>query len=216
MNTFSGKTSTISNQVADYLRDEIISGNIKSGERIKESGLTQKFNVSSIPVREALKKIESEGYIDIVPYAGALVRKVDLKALDEYLELSLALMDILLRSSLPQMSENDLNEADEMIRKMESCTDSKAFGLMAIDYFAILYRAAKKEIVMEMAICIFRKNLMLVNLLPTDIYIARKEEDPHWTFIKMVREKDFESAIFYRKEMLAKQTENLKMALETK
>ena len=125
-------------------------------------------------------------------------------------------MDILLRSSLPQMSESDLNEADEMIRKMETCTDSKAFGLMAIDYFAILYRAAKKEIVMEMAICIFRKNLMLVNLLLTDIYIARKEEDPHWTFIKMVREKDFESAIFYRKEMLAKQTENLKMALETK
>ncbi|MBK8672303.1 MAG: GntR family transcriptional regulator [Bacteroidetes bacterium] len=62
MNTFSGKTITISNQVADYLRDEIISGNIKSGERIKESGLTQKFNVSSISVREALKKIESEIY----------------------------------------------------------------------------------------------------------------------------------------------------------
>ena len=210
MNTFSGKTSTISNQVADYLRDEIISGNIKSGERIKESGLTQKFNVSSIPVREALKKIESEGYIDIVPYAGALVRKVDLKALDEYLELSLALMDILLRSSLPQMSESDLNEADE------TYTDSKAFGLMAIDYFAILYRAAKKEIVMEMAICIFRKNLMLVNLLLTDIYIARKEEDPHWTFIKMVREKDFESAIFYRKEMLVQQTEGLKLAIQKK
>lgn len=216
MNTFSERTSTISMQVADYLRDEIISGNIKSGERLKENGLTQKFNVSSIPVREALKKIESEGYIDIIPYAGAIVKKVDFNAIDEYLELSVALMDILLHASLPRMTEQDFDEADEMIRKMENCKDSKAFGLLAIEYFAILYRSANKEIIMEMAICIFRKNLMLVNLLLTDIYIGRKEEDPHWTFIKMVREGDFENAIAYRKEMLIRQTEGLKMAFKNK
>lgn len=216
MSTFPDKTSTISKQVADYLRDEIISGIIVPGERIRESLLTEKFNVSSIPVREALKKIESEGYIDIIPYAGAIVKKVDFSLMDEYLELSLALMDILLSASLPRITAKEIEEADELVRRMEACKDNKAFGLMAIDYFIILYRNAKKDIIMEMATCVFRKNLMLVNYLLSDIYLEHNSVDPHWVFIEMVKAKDYKKAIIFRKEMLAKQIEGLKQIVTRK
>ncbi|MBK8672304.1 MAG: hypothetical protein IPN93_04725 [Bacteroidetes bacterium] len=107
------------------------------------------------------------------------------------------------------MSESDLNEADEMIRKMETCTDSKAFGLMAliICHFISCSQKGNRYGNGDMY---FQKNLMLVNLLLTDIYIARKEEDPHWTFTKMVRKRILKVLYFIEKRSLPSKLKILK------
>jgi DNA-binding GntR family transcriptional regulator len=59
--------------IADDIRDRIISGAIKPGRRVREDEVAADHGVSRVPVREALQKLETEGYLTLVPYRGAVV-----------------------------------------------------------------------------------------------------------------------------------------------
>jgi DNA-binding GntR family transcriptional regulator len=59
--------------IADALRVRIMSGQLKPGERLREDAVAEEFGVSRVPVREALRRLESEGFINLTPYRGATV-----------------------------------------------------------------------------------------------------------------------------------------------
>ncbi|MHB8691690.1 MAG: GntR family transcriptional regulator [Solirubrobacteraceae bacterium] len=59
--------------IANALRDEIISGRRKPGERLIEKVVAERHGVSRVPVREALRRLESEGFVTLTPYQGAAV-----------------------------------------------------------------------------------------------------------------------------------------------
>lgn len=67
----------LADQIYEVLKSRIISGEYPAGFRLKDRGLAEEFDVSSIPVREALRLLRSQGFVNIFPYKGAEV--VDFK-----------------------------------------------------------------------------------------------------------------------------------------
>ena len=59
--------------IADALRVRIMSGELKPGERLREDAVAEEYGVSRVPVREALRRLESEGFVSLTPYRGATV-----------------------------------------------------------------------------------------------------------------------------------------------
>ena len=59
--------------IANQLREAIISGRFKVGERLIEEVLAEEYGVSRVPVREALRRLETEGFVTLTPYRGATV-----------------------------------------------------------------------------------------------------------------------------------------------
>ncbi|HEX3785156.1 MAG TPA: GntR family transcriptional regulator [Pseudonocardiaceae bacterium] len=59
--------------IANELREAIISGRYKAGERLVEDTLAEEYGVSRVPVREALRRLETEGFVTLTPYRGATV-----------------------------------------------------------------------------------------------------------------------------------------------
>ena len=59
--------------IANALRDQIMAGELKPGERLIEKVVAEQHGVSRVPVREALRRLESEGFITLTPYQGAAV-----------------------------------------------------------------------------------------------------------------------------------------------
>lgn len=59
--------------IANQLREAIISGRFKAGERLVEDALAEEHGVSRVPVREALRRLETEGFVTLTPYRGATV-----------------------------------------------------------------------------------------------------------------------------------------------
>lgn len=59
--------------IADHLREAIISGRLVAGERLIEDIVAAEYGVSRVPVREALRRLESEGFVTLTPYRGATV-----------------------------------------------------------------------------------------------------------------------------------------------
>ncbi|GAB5097793.1 GntR family transcriptional regulator [Caballeronia sp. HLA56] len=62
---------------AQQIRDAIVSGRLTPGTRLIEARLTDQLNVSRHPVREALKRLSREGFVDIRPNRGAIVAEID-------------------------------------------------------------------------------------------------------------------------------------------
>lgn len=74
---------TIASIVQDRIRDAILSGLLIPGSRIDQNQLASDLNVSLVPVREALKKLEGEGFIQIVPRRGAFITNTSLEDMED-------------------------------------------------------------------------------------------------------------------------------------
>jgi len=81
------KPKSVVETVADYLRESIVAADLKPGEKINNTDITNRLGVSSIPVREALRILESEGLVVSHPGRGSWVSRVSRKDLEEVTEM---------------------------------------------------------------------------------------------------------------------------------
>jgi DNA-binding GntR family transcriptional regulator len=101
-------------QVADFLREGIISGMFKRGSRLKQAEIAEQLQLSITPVREALKLLEAEGYVTGNSYRGACVAPFDASASEEVLDLRLQLESRLVRGALQHVTGQDISELQAM------------------------------------------------------------------------------------------------------
>ena len=101
-------------QVADFLREGIISGMFERGSRLKQAEIAEQLQLSITPVREALKLLEAEGYVTGNSYRGASVAPFDASASEEALDLRLQLESRLIRGTLQHVTGQDISELQAM------------------------------------------------------------------------------------------------------
>ena len=120
-------------QVADFLREGIISGTFPRGSRLKQAEIAERLQLSITPVREALKLLEAEGYINGNSYRGACVVPFDATASKEVLELRLLLESRLIRGTAENIRAQDIVElralADEFERAFDAGDRASARGV---------------------------------------------------------------------------------------
>jgi DNA-binding GntR family transcriptional regulator len=106
-------------QVADFLREGIISGMFPRGSRLKQAEIAEQLQLSITPVREALKLLEAEGYVTGNSYRGASVVPFDASASEEVLELRLLLESRLLRGTADNVTAQDITELRALADEFE-------------------------------------------------------------------------------------------------
>lgn len=84
-------------QVVDILRDAMLNGDLKPGQMLVETELAAQLGVSRAPIREALQRLQSEGFLDIVPYHGTTVRHLTRRDIEELYSLRSSLETFALR-----------------------------------------------------------------------------------------------------------------------
>lgn len=99
-NPLSSHVST-TQAISDELRSAIVHGRLAPGEALRQDSLARHFAVSHIPVREALRQLESEGWVLSVRHKGAVVSLLDPNEAREIYEMRAALECLALRQSLP-------------------------------------------------------------------------------------------------------------------
>src|ERR1700722_4307976 len=77
---------TLSDQIFNALVEEIISGAIEPGFRLDEPSICRKFNVSRTPIREALRRLNGAGLVEITPRRGVTVARINILELNEMFE----------------------------------------------------------------------------------------------------------------------------------
>jgi DNA-binding GntR family transcriptional regulator len=136
---------TLHLKVCNVIREAIINGDFKPGERLKQSDLADSLGVSRMPVREAFRKLESEGLILLEPHKGAIVKPIHLGDIEEIYTLRAELEKMAVYQSIDRLSEEEMNQLSDLVDKMESVVDVDDFVQYNIDFHKLLVKHCKWE-----------------------------------------------------------------------
>ncbi len=105
--------------IFEHLRQEFLSGTVKPGDRLIERDIAAKLNVSRTPVREALRKLESEGFVEYLPRKGMIVRGFNLSEIKEIYDIRKELECLAVRNAIQNMTEQDIQTMQGILRQLE-------------------------------------------------------------------------------------------------
>jgi DNA-binding GntR family transcriptional regulator len=119
--------STKTERVYNSLKQKILSGGVKPGERLIIRRLAKQYQISDIPVREALKMLERDGLIGFVPYGGAKVIELSPQEIKESLLIRSRLEGLAARLAAPILTFADGRELRRVIDEMEQCIERRNY-----------------------------------------------------------------------------------------
>jgi len=136
-------------RIAGALREEILGGRYRPGERIRQEDVAARYGASRIPVREALAVLAAEGLVTLVANAGAWVTRLSAEECAEAYLIRERLEPLLLRMSLPLLDEAVLGRMEDLAGEMEQAagpgggkTDVDAFLRADREFHLASYGAA--------------------------------------------------------------------------
>lgn len=138
------KKKSIREQVYDYLKGEIVSGNIKEETRIVEEEYAEKLNISRTPLREALRMLELEGLVEAREKGGVTVPKTTKKDVEEVVKIRMALETVIFEELFEKVSQNDIEKLEENIKLVDEIVNDEKKSQEVFKYFSefnkILYK----------------------------------------------------------------------------
>ncbi len=117
--------------VFNTLRRAILTGQLKPGERLMEVHLANKLGVSRTPIREAIRKLELEGLVVMIPRRGAEVAKISEKSLQDVLEVRRALDEFIVELATSRITKEQLNRLKEAASEFEKATKDQDTATIA-------------------------------------------------------------------------------------
>ena len=130
--------------VFNTLRQAILRGELKPGERLMEIQLANKLGVSRTPIREAIRKLELEGLVLMIPRKGAEVAEITEKSLKDVLEIRRALEDLAVRLACEKITKEDLKElkkAGDEFKKVLKSQDITEVAEADVRFHDVIYMA---------------------------------------------------------------------------
>ena len=140
---------TMADRLAVVLRDAIVSGSLRPQDTLKEDQLAVEYGVSRVPIREALRKLAGQGFIDIAPYHGASVRPLSVDELEDLVELRIAVEGLSLRHAIPAMSQADIECAEIYAAKKRNTADTVALLEATWQFLETVHLPAKRPYLLE-------------------------------------------------------------------
>ena len=191
-------SESLTEQIAQYLGNQIVIGQLKAGDRIQELRVAEELNVSRGSVREALLILERRHLIQILPRRGAVVAEMTEAEVRALYELWFLLLDKVSRNAVDMWTENDLVLFTDLVLRMGEFAqknDLEKFFETSVEFYEKIYPFANNSFLVQ----------VLEDLLPAAkraAYIilsgGQGELDKlHRFFMEMIRymlDRDVESA----------------------
>lgn len=105
---------TMQEIVFNTLKEKIISGEYKPGQRLVANDLAKALHVSRMPIREALARLASSGLVELIPHKGAIVNELTLEDYDEIFHLRAVLEGLASRLACPHITDEDILEMEDI------------------------------------------------------------------------------------------------------
>lgn len=136
--------------VRDQLREEIFSGTLIVGQQLRQDEIAERFGTSRIPVREALRQLESEDLIIYQPNKGAIVKGFSIQEVLQLFDIRIALECHALKLAIPHMAVEDLHGAQQILDDYDASADPSTWGQMNWNFHWSLYEPCNRIKLLDM------------------------------------------------------------------
>jgi len=144
---------TLREKILEMIRDAILKGTMKPGERVSEPELAERFGISRTPIREAFRQLESEGYLEVIPRKGAVVASLSERDIEEFYAIKIILEGFAAKMAAEKLSEKDierLESINERLQKIADDGDVKSFFRVHNEFHDLFIKAAGNDKLYEM------------------------------------------------------------------
>jgi DNA-binding GntR family transcriptional regulator len=192
----------LSHSAVDLLREWIISGELKPGEPLVQAQLAERLGVSRAPVREALQKLEEEGFVQNPPYRGAIVAPLTQDDVAELRQFRSFIEERAAQLIIERLTDDELTELEEIYARMSEAADRNDPDAVDHEDLALHTRICElsgngplRE-VWSVYSNRFRRVLTFCNRVNNDL---RMVVDEHLPLLEALRKRDLDGVTdFYR------------------
>jgi DNA-binding GntR family transcriptional regulator len=159
------KRSLIRDEICDYIKESILTGELNPGDRIVETRWAKEFGVSQSPVREAIRELEVIGLVENRPFQGCYVKEHTMKDVKDSYKVRISLETLGMKSAVESATDEELKELYGVMKEMETAAENHEFDTYI-----------KLDTLFHQKIVEASKNIMLLRLW-SQCYIRE------WTYI---------------------------------
>lgn len=144
---------TLREKILENIRDAILKGELKPGERVSEPDIAERYGISRTPIREAFRQLESEGYLTVIPRKGAVVAKHSEKDIEEFYSIKSVLEGYAAQLAAEKMTTKDIDKLESINTRLEKLSkgkDVKTFFRAHNEFHEYFIRAAGNQKLMEL------------------------------------------------------------------
>jgi len=184
--------------IFEHLKQQILDGVIKPEDRLIERDIADQLTVSRTPVREALRRLESEGYVEYVPRKGVVVRGFNVAEIEEIYEIRKALECLAVRQAILNSTEADIARMKEILAQWQRDADrvESQFAADGQDEFDAAIIAAARMPMVKNFIHVLRTSLMRYRKINLSRAPRRKSAmDEHKAILQAIIDRDEERAV---------------------
>ena len=186
-------------EVFNTLRERILKGVYKPGERLMEIHLADQLGVSRTPIREAIRMLELEGLVKMVPRKGAQVAKISKEDLQDVLEVRKALDTLSVKLACERITEDEiklLNNAEREFEKALASEDVREIAEADVAFHDVIHSATKngrlKSMISNLAERIYRYRFEYIKQQSDGGKTLMLE---HREIMRCIESRDVESAV---------------------
>jgi DNA-binding GntR family transcriptional regulator len=147
-----GSDSVRSQHIAGILRDEILAGELTPGTWLRQDELAERLGASRIPVREALRILESDGLAESFPNRGSRVPVLSLEDVNTYYRMRERLEPLTLTESLPHLTDDHLAHLEHIQDEIENQSNVNRFLLLDRDFHMATYAGCPSDHLLAMTV----------------------------------------------------------------
>lgn len=174
---------TLREKILENIRDAILKGTLKAGERVSEPDLAERYGISRTPIREAFRQLESEGYLTVVPRKGAVVTSLSERDVEEFYSIKSILEGYAARLAAVKLTVKELQRLEtinERLGRLATAGDVKSFFRIHNEFHELFIKASGNEKLLELIQQLLKKfdRLRVASLsLPGRMEISVKEHE---------------------------------------
>ncbi len=183
--------------VLDAIRSAIMNGTLQPRERLMEIQLAEELGVSRTPIREALRKLELEGFIVMVPRKGAYVSDLSFKDIADVFEIRAALEGLAAGLAAERITEDELERMERLlVEKQEAILQDDIDKLVEVDtkFHELMYQSSR-NVRLSTIISNLREQIQRFRLTSLS-YPGRNKLslEEHKKIVEAIQARDYQSA----------------------
>lgn len=190
---------SLKEKVYEILKEMIISGKLKSNERVEEDLLATSLQVSRTPVREAINKLEQEGWINIIPRRGIFVSNVSLKEINDIFQVRLNIEPTIVQMGFYNINIKEITKLKEdfkkFINKKLSEAEEKELDTLDNNLHLLLLKSCDNNFLIKMMENVYEHNMRLRNQSIQTFERRTSAIDEHINLIDAILEKDLDKTL---------------------
>ncbi|WP_244314590.1 GntR family transcriptional regulator [Paracoccus sp. TD-10] len=188
-------TQVTAEPIYDALKSAIMAGDLLPGEPLRQDEIARNHGVSKIPVREALLRLEVDGFVTFRKNKGATVRELTPHEILNLLDIRVALECKALELAIPHMVHSDFDKADRILAEYGESTDISTWSDLNVRFHQALYDPCDNPLLLQMIDDLRARIGPVTRLLVTETSGLERPHQEHHRILDACKAGEVEKAV---------------------